>query len=94
MYKSSSTTNTNLLKNTFWILKLSFQHIPLIATARIIGFVNNNVSGLFRAFVVGLVIDWMIKYVDGTHEQLYLIYALFAFGTYYLITSFAGVASN
>lgn len=86
--------NTNLIQNTVWILRLNFKHVPVIASARIIGFINNNANGLIRAYIVGLVIDRIITYISGPHEQTLILSSMATFGVYYLFTGLANVASN
>lgn len=86
--------HSSILKNTAWILKLSFRSAPVISAAQIVGFINSNISGLLRAFIVGLVIDWLIAYSNNPQDATLIQNSLIVFGAYYLFNSAANTASN
>lgn len=86
--------NKQLLQNVLWIFKLHIKHAPVISLAQIIGFINNNTNRLLQGFVIGLVIDWIIKYVNGPQDNNLVIYSMLAFGIYYLVSGSANIAAN
>jgi len=92
--KPDAAKNTNVIQNTLWILGLNFKHVPVIATARIIGYINSNANSLIRAFILGLVIDRVIAFINGPQDQGLIISSLLVFAGYYLYSGLASVATN
>src|SRR6185369_6342839 len=74
--------------------KLSFKYAAKISAAKIIGYINNSVVGLYRTYVLGLMIDWIIAYVKGNQDPKYITYSLIAFGIFYLISGLGNSANN
>jgi ATP-binding cassette subfamily B protein len=84
-----------VLKNTIWVLSIHLKKVPFLAFARLVGFLNNYGSRLLSSFVIGMMIDWIIKYTanpdDGRH---YIINSILAFGGFFVLTGIAGILRN
>lgn len=85
----------SLFSNILWALNLAFKNIPLPAFARLVADIYDFVSSLLRAFIVGVVIDWLIAYASNTEaNSQYVTYSLMLFGGYYLLNSLMGIVRN
>lgn len=84
--------NKRFLENVLWIFRLHIKHAPVISLAQIIGFIGHNADRLLKGFVIGLVIDWIIKYVNNSQDSNLVIYSMLAFGIYYMISGSANIA--
>jgi ATP-binding cassette subfamily B protein len=85
------------IKNTAWILKHSWQYAPFLTLAQLFGDLNNAVGGLLRAWIWGIIIDFIALTLATNSGPITVQAALvpiLAFGGYYLFTSIGGVLSN
>ncbi len=85
----------NLIGNTIWVLKLNLKHARFLFITRLAGFINNQCYPIARSFVMGLIIDWGIKYTaDDAHDSKYIYYSMLAFGALYFVNGTINVLNN
>lgn len=85
---------STLLRNTAWVLKLNWRYAPLISTATLLGFIKNYVFGLLGAFIVGLVVDRIVVYIQNPTDQSLVTSSLILFAAYYLLSGLGSVFAN
>lgn len=84
----------NTFKNLIWVLKLNFKYFPFMTIARILGFINQYASGLINSFIMGILIDGAIKYVNHSADSSQVIYGLGIYGAFYLLRTSIGAIRN
>ncbi|WKZ31157.1 MAG: ABC transporter ATP-binding protein [Candidatus Dojkabacteria bacterium] len=84
----------SLIKNSYWILKLSYVSEPFLVIASTVASIWNNSGALVRAFVLGLVIDWSIQYVNSPDNDLLILKSLSLFAVFFLFSGLMSVVRN
>lgn len=85
---------SSLLSNTWWILRLSYKSNPFLTIGSIVAYIWNQSSGLVRAFILGLVINWTIAYIADPTDTSLVYKSLLAFALYYLSVGLIGAIRN
>jgi len=90
----SKIDNKGILSNTWWILKINFRILPLLSIARIIGLINNYSSSLVSSFVMGILIDAVLRYASNNALRDGVVSAITIYGIYYVLRGLAAVLRN
>lgn len=83
-----------ILGNTMWLLKVCFNFAPLLTVSSLVAQVYDASLNLLRAFVIGLVIDWIIQYVGSPQDSSFMVKSLAIFSMYYILLGLGGAITH
>lgn len=83
-----------ILGNTMWLLKVCFNFAPLLTVSSLVAQVYDASLNLLRAFVIGLVIDWIIQYVGSPQDSSLMVESLAIFSMYYILLGLGGAITH
>lgn len=76
---------SSLLSNIVFVLKINFKYLPFISAGKVLTTIWDYGANLLRLFIIGLVIDLTIEYIENPDEVDNLNRALIYFGVLILL---------